>query len=261
MYVLETRTLTTARLGLPSAQLKRPGQPPVLQVYSPKILPLRKLQTRLKGRIRKLLQRKPSPFHLRISYDLVVTSDARFLPKDFKGIPRLQIRAGPAFGTGEHATTRLCLRYVVQFMRRHGSRMKSGRVLDLGCGTGVLALAAARLGAKVEGWDSDPVAVQEANRNLKLNRLGTRVCFRVRDVLRDSIPPADLIVANLYDHLLLHLLPRLETHRRAGTTLILSGILKGQENGIIRTARKLGWHLTRRGRLGRWLCLQFASKS
>ena len=259
MYVLETRTLTSAKLELPSAQLKRPGQPAVLQIYSPKILPLRKLQTGLKGRIRKLHQRKPSPFHLRISYDLVVTSDARFLPKDFRGIPRLQIRAGPAFGTGEHATTRLCLRYVVQFMRKHGSRLKSCRVLDLGCGTGVLGLAAARLGARVEGWDSDPVAVQEAERNLRMNRLGKRVCFRQRDVLRDAVPAADLIVANLYDHLLLHLLPRLESHRRAGTTLLLSGILKGQENGIIRTATKLGWKLSRRGRLGRWFCLQFRS--
>jgi ribosomal protein L11 methyltransferase len=260
MYVLESRTLTTAKLGLPSARLKRPGQPPVLQVYSPKILPLRKLQTRLQGRIRRLHQRKPSPFHLRISYDLVVTSDARFLPKVFRGIPRLQIRAGPAFGTGEHATTRLCLRYLVQFMRKQASRLKSCRVLDLGCGTGVLALAAARMGAKVEGWDSDPLAVQEAQRNLKLNRLGTRVCFRVQDVLRDSVPSANLIVANLYDHLLLHLLPRLESHRRAGTALILSGILKGQESGIIRTARKLGWRLTRRGRLGRWFCLQFSAQ-
>jgi ribosomal protein L11 methylase PrmA len=259
MYVLEARTLTSAKLGLPSAQLKRPGQPAVLQIYSPKILPLRKLQTRLKGRIRKLHQRKPSPFHLRISYDLVVTSDARFLPKDFRGIPRLQIRAGPAFGTGEHATTRLCLRYVVQFMRKYGSRLKSCRVLDLGCGTGVLGLAAARLGAKVEGWDSDPVAVQEAKRNLRLNQVGKRVRFRQRDVLRDAIPAADLIVANLYDHLLLHLLPRLESHRRADTTLLLSGILKGQENGIIRTATKLGWKLERRGRLGRWFCLQFRS--
>ncbi|NBS54274.1 methyltransferase domain-containing protein [bacterium] len=260
MYVLETRTLTTAKLGLPSAQLKRPGQPAILQIYSPKIFPLRNLQVRLKGRIRKLHQRKPCPFHLRISYDLVVTSDARFLPRDFRGIPRLQIRAGPAFGTGEHATTRLCLRYVVQFMRKHGSRLKSFRVLDLGCGTGVLGLAAARLGAKVEGWDSDPVAVQEAERNLRLNRLGKRVCFRQRDVLRDAVPAADLIVANLYDHLLLHLLPRLESHRRSGAVLLVSGILKGQENGIIRTATKLGWKLARRGRLGRWFCLQFSAR-
>ena len=53
-------------------------------------------------------------------------------------------------------------------MRKQGSRLKSCRVLDLGCGTGVLGLAAARLGARVEGWDSDPLAVQEAERNLRL---------------------------------------------------------------------------------------------
>jgi hypothetical protein len=52
-------------------------------------------------------------------------------------------------------------------------------------------------------------------------------------------------------------LPRLEKHRKAGTTLILSGILQGQEIAILRTARRLGWKLQRRGRLGRWHCLQF----
>ena len=102
MYVLETRQLTTTKLPLPSAQLKRPGQPAVLQIYSPKILPLRKLQTRLKGRIRKLHQRKPSPFHLRISYDLVVTSDARFLPKDFAESPAS--RFGPALPSAPAST-------------------------------------------------------------------------------------------------------------------------------------------------------------
>jgi ribosomal protein L11 methylase PrmA len=52
-------------------------------------------------------------------------------------------------------------------------------------------------------------------------------------------------------------LPRLEKHRKAGTTLILSGILQGQEIASLRTARRLGWKLQRRGRLGRWHCLQF----
>jgi ribosomal protein L11 methylase PrmA len=54
-------------------------------------------------------------------------------------------------------------------------------------------------------------------------------------------------------------LPRLEKHRKAGTTLILSGILQGQENAVIRSARKLGWKLQRLGRLGRWFCLQFVA--
>ncbi|NCY22757.1 methyltransferase domain-containing protein, partial [bacterium] len=107
------------------------------------------------------------------------------------------------------------------------SQKKSPAVLDLGCGSGILALASARLGAPAEGWDNDESAVQEAVRNAKLNRLTSRAHFRQADALRSPLPPADLVLANLYDSLLLHLLPRLEKHRRAGTTLILSGILRG----------------------------------
>jgi len=106
-------------------------------------------------------------------------------------------------------------------------------------------------------WDLDPTAIQEAQRNAKVNRLTSRLQFQIKDALRASLPKADLIVANLYDSLLIHLLPRLEKHRKAGTTLILSGILQGQENSIFRTARRLGWKLKRRGRLAHWHCLQF----
>jgi ribosomal protein L11 methyltransferase len=147
------------------------------------------------------------------------------------------------------------LRYLTQFLLQY--RKSNPTVLDLGCGSGILALACARLGVQALGWDLDPTAIHEAQRNAKVNRLTSRLLFQIKDALRAPLPKADLIVANLYDSLLLHLLPRLEKHRKAGTTLILSGILQGQENAVIRTARKLGWKLQRRGRLGRWHCLQF----
>jgi ribosomal protein L11 methyltransferase len=131
--------------------------------------------------------------------------------------------------------------------------------LDLGCGSGILALACARLGSHAEGWDNDESAIREAERNARLNRLTGGARFRQADALRAALPPADLILANLYDSLLLHLFPRLDKHRCAGTTLIFSGILRGQENRVIRTARKLGWKLQRRGRLGRWFCLQLGA--
>ena len=118
-------------------------------------------------------------------------------------------------------------------------------------------LAAAKLSARAVGWDNDPATVLESQRNAKLNRLTHRVHFEVKDALRAALPSANLIVANLYDSLLLHLLPRLEKHRRSGATLILSGILQGQETQILRASRKLGWKLQRRGRRGRWFCLQF----
>lgn len=254
MHALEIRNTSNLQTDLPQAWITKPGQNPVLQIYSPRLPPLRQLQRIYGGRVRKLSLRPSSPFHLRIGQRLVVTSDSRTLPAKERGLPRLKIRAGPAFGTGEHATTHLCLRYLTHFLSR--APKKKPEVLDLGCGSGILALACARLGSKAVGWDNDESAVCEADRNAKLNRLTARVRFRQADALRSILPPADLILANLYDSLLLHLLPRLDMHRRAGSTVILSGILRGQETAVIRTAHKLGWKIQRRGRLGRWFCLQ-----
>ena len=255
MYALESRRRLTIPTHLPHALIERLGHPPVLQIYSAKVLPLRKLQNIYPGKIRKITLRSSSPFQLRIGQRLLITSDHRIVSLRDRSIPRLKIRAGPAFGSGEHATTHLCLRYLTQFLLQY--RKSKPTVLDLGCGSGILALASARLGVQALGWDLDPTAIQEAQRNAKVNRLTSRLLFQIKDALRSPLPKADLIIANLYDSLLLHLLPRLEKHRKAGTTLILSGILQGQENAVIRTARKLGWKLQRRGRLGRWHCLQF----
>jgi len=255
MYVLESRCLLTIPTHLPHALIERIGHPSVLQVYSPKVLPLLQLQKTYAGRIRKITIRSSSPFQLRIGQRLLITSDHRIVSSRDRSIPRLKIRAGPAFGSGEHATTHLCLRYLTQSLLQYTK--SNPTVLDLGCGSGILALASAKLGVQAIGWDLDPTAIQEAQRNAKVNRLTSWLRFQIKDALRAPLPKADLIVANLYDSLLLHLLPRLDKHRKAGTTLILSGILQGQENAVIRTARKLGWKLQRRGRLGRWFCLQF----
>ena len=255
MYVLESRRHLTISTHLPHALIERLGHPPILQIYSPTVLPLRQLQKTYPGRIRKITLRSSSPFQLRIGQRLFITSDHRIVSSKDRSIPRLKIRAGPAFGSGEHATTHLCLRYLTQFLLQY--RKSKPTVLDLGCGSGILALASARLGVQALGWDLDPTAIQEAQSNAKVNRLSTKVSFAVSDALRTKLPPANLIIANLYDSLLLHLLPRLEKHRKTGTTIILSGILQGQEIAVIRSARKLGWKLQRRGRLGRWHCLQF----
>ena len=257
MHALEIRTPSNLQTHLPQAWITKLGRNPVLQIYSPQQQPLRQLQKLHGGRILKLALRPSAPFYLRIGDRLVVTSDSRTLPVKERTIPRLKIRAGPAFGTGEHATTHLCLRYMTRFLVQ--TPRKNCAVLDLGCGSGILALAGARLGSKAEGWDNDESAVREADRNAKLNRLTKRARFRRADALRSALPPADLILANLYESLLLHLLPRLEKHRRSGSTVILSGILRGQENAVLRTARSLGWKLQRRGRQGRWFCFQLVA--
>jgi hypothetical protein len=169
MYVLESRRLLTIPTHLPHALIERLGHPPVLEIYSPKVLPLRQLQKAYKGRIRKITLRSSSPFQLRIGQRLLITSDHRIVSLRDRSIPRLKIRAGPAFGSGEHATTHLCLRYLTQFLLQY--RKSNPTVLDLGCGSGILALACAKLGVQALGWDLDPTAIHEAQRNAKVNRL------------------------------------------------------------------------------------------
>jgi len=104
------------------------------------------------------------------------------------GEPAIVVHPGQAFGTGAHPTTRACIELLAAYER--------GSVLDAGCGSGVVAIAAAPLGfGPVVGVDADPVAVAAARSNVASN--GVRVEVLLADVLRDALPEADLLVANI----------------------------------------------------------------
>src|SRR5574343_535092 len=131
---------------------------------------------------------------------------------------------GMAFGTGSHPTTRLCL----EWLERNVSTACS--VLDYGCGSGILAIAAARLGAgHVAGVDIDPQAVEAANANAERN--GVTALFA------DSATPVageyDVVVANILSNPLRVLAPAICAHVRSGGRLALSGILREQAEEII----------------------------
>ncbi|MBP5997777.1 MAG: 50S ribosomal protein L11 methyltransferase [Azonexus sp.] len=131
---------------------------------------------------------------------------------------------GMAFGTGSHPTTRLCL----EWLERHVAAGAS--LLDYGCGSGILAIAAARLGAgRVAGVDIDPQAVEAARANAERN--GVTALFA------DSTQPVageyDLVVANILSNPLRVLAPAICAHVRSGGRLALSGILREQADEII----------------------------
>ncbi|CAN5212033.1 hypothetical protein BH09ACT13_BH09ACT13_08590 [soil metagenome] len=129
--------------------------------------------------------------------------------------PALVIDPGRAFGTGAHATTRAC----IELLAAQGER---GAVLDAGCGSGVVALAAARLGfSPVTAVDLDAVAVDVTRENARRN--GLSVDVRTMDVLRDELPRADLVVANIELAAIEALLARLEAPR-----VIASGYPAGE---------------------------------
>jgi ribosomal protein L11 methyltransferase len=138
------------------------------------------------------------------------------------GAINLTLDPGLAFGTGSHPTTRLCLAWLATWLRR------GERVLDYGCGSGILAIAAAKLGAdEVVGVDVDPQAIRASRANARAN--GVAATF----VAPDDLPALtaqrfDVLVANILANPLVLLAPALAARVRAGGRIVLSGILEPQ---------------------------------
>jgi ribosomal protein L11 methyltransferase len=130
------------------------------------------------------------------------------------------------------------------------------RLLDVGTGTGILALAARRLGAgQVIGLDNDPRAVIHARQNARLNRV-TRATFLVADVLRwKPTERYDLITANLFSELLIAALPIFRRVLRPDGRLIISGILREQNASVVRALRRSGFRIETNRRRGKWITL------
>jgi ribosomal protein L11 methyltransferase len=138
--------------------------------------------------------------------------------------PSIVIAIPPSmgFGTGHHATTRLCLAALQTI------DLRGAFVLDAGTGSGVLAIAAVALGAaRALGIDDDPDAIAAATENLGVNGV-TNVEFAVRDLMKDDLPTADVVVANLTGALVVRAAGRLLGAVRPGGALIISGVLASE---------------------------------
>lgn len=131
---------------------------------------------------------------------------------------------GAAFGTGSHPTTRLCLGWLEREVRR------DDELLDYGCGSGILAIAALKLGAaRAVGVDIDALAVEAARYNAAQNG----VKLEVFDAQQAPAMQASVTVANILANPLRVLAPVIAAHTRPGGRIALSGILEGQANGVI----------------------------
>jgi ribosomal protein L11 methyltransferase len=219
---------------------------------------LEKLRADFGGTLKKLprdwLQRaqaqKAKPLHIGKRLIICRSSTSTIA----SGSTRLLIPAGAAFGTGEHATTAMSLRLLEQLARGWPGGWS---MLDIGTGSGILALAARKLGAKkVVAIECDGLAIATAKANARLNGIAG-IDFRLRDARKLPFKHAFTVVtANLYSELLFDILPRL----KATSRLITSGILREQERPIVRALKKNGFSLAKRRRRGKWIAL-LASKS
>lgn len=158
---------------------------------------------------------------------------------------------GLSFGTGQHPTTAFCLRQIVAAAPRHPRGDEGGAAtksfLDIGTGSGILAIAAAKLGyAPVHAFDFDPESVRVAAENLRKNRVTDRVRLWRGDVTQPPPKPArqfDLVCANLISNLLIAERRRIVNWLRPGGTLVLAGILAAEFGEVERSFAGLNLEL------------------
>ena len=168
----------------------------------------------------------------------------------------IEINPSMAFGTGTHATTQLCLEALEKRMRKgHPS------VLDVGTGSGILSIAACRLGA-AEVWaiDIDQMAIENARENVSRNQVSEKVRI-IRGGIGKIQKKFDLVVANLDFKNLKRMRMPLIRHLKEGGTLILSGVLKREAEGLRQRyieTQLLQWIETERK--GEWVCLTFQKR-
>lgn len=186
-----------------------------------------------------------------------IVAGAHSLGRVHGGRTKVWIEASEAFGTGHHGTTLGCLMMLEEELRRR--RVK--RVLDVGAGSGVLAIAAAKMGANATAVEIDTRAAAIMDENVRNNRIGARMKVIAGDGARFAKGGHDLVFANILMRPLIRLAPLLAKATAPGGTLILSGLLTQQEPLIRLAYGGRGMILKRRFRREAWSTLVFKRPS
>ena len=162
----------------------------------------------------------------------------------------LELDPGMAFGTGTHETTYMCMEQLEKYVT------PGCKAIDVGCGSGILALAAAKLGASdVLAIDLDQLAVKASIENTQKNALTDVVRVKHGDLLENSDEKADVIVANIIADVICYLCGPVKNHLLEGGTFICSGIIREREQDVQDALAAAGYTVCNRLAKGSWVCL------
>ena len=187
---------------------------------------------------------KPSKISQRI---VICPTWEKYTSKDDEIV--VNIDPGNAFGTGEHSTTQLCVKACEKYMKLNDV------IADIGCGSGILAICAMKLGAKeADAVDNDETAVETAILNAKINN---ETSIKFQTATSDALPGAkyDFVFANILHNVLAQIMPDLKRIMKTGAKIVLSGILDGKEDVVLKAIKDNNLHLIEELRQKEWIAL------
>lgn len=161
----------------------------------------------------------------------------------------VELDPGMAFGTGTHETTRMCIQALERYVT------EEAEVFDIGTGSGILAISAAKLGAKnVLGVDLDPVAVDSAKQNVEYNNLSNIEILHgnLMEVVKGK---ANVVIANIIADVILFLVPEIKAFIKDNGYFISSGIIKDRSNDVINKLKENGFEVVEVNNQGEWICI------